>query len=169
MPFRLTHNMVAAMGPLGVEGMFRRSCEITLRVLRVQSETLMSVLRPFVYDPMVTWRSSSARPPARKESVETTNELVCIKVCAKLNQSYEVSVFLSPMGSTESLDPMVTWRSTSTRPPARKESMETTSELVCIKVFTKLNESYQFSVFLPRWASTESLILLSLNYNIKLV
>ncbi|KDR17199.1 Serine/threonine-protein kinase ATR [Zootermopsis nevadensis] len=76
-PFRLTHNMVAAMGPLGVEGMFRRSCEITLRILRAQSETLMSVLRPFVYDPMVTWRSTStsARPAARKESVETTNEL----------------------------------------------------------------------------------------------
>jgi serine/threonine-protein kinase ATR len=84
-PFRLTHNMVAAMGPLGVEGMFRRSCEITLRVLRAQSETLMSVLRPFVYDPMVTWRSTSGRPPTRKESVETTNELVCIKMFHKLN------------------------------------------------------------------------------------
>jgi phosphatidylinositol kinase/protein kinase (PI-3 family) len=74
--------MVAAMGPLGVEGMFRRSCEITLRVLRAQSETLMSVLRPFVYDPMVTWRSTSAsaRPPGRKENVEATNELVCFKI-----------------------------------------------------------------------------------------
>jgi serine/threonine-protein kinase ATR len=82
-PFRLTHNMVTAMGPLGMEGMFRRSCEMTLRVLRAQSETLMSVLRPFVYDPMVTWRSTSTRPPARKESVETTNELVCIKMLNK--------------------------------------------------------------------------------------
>jgi serine/threonine-protein kinase ATR len=74
--------MVAAMGPLGVEGMFRRSCEITLRVLRAQSETLMSVLRPFVYDPMVTWRAASAstRPLGRKENVETTNELVCFKM-----------------------------------------------------------------------------------------
>jgi len=93
-PFRLTHNMVAAMGPLGVEGTFRRSCEITLRVLRAQSETLMSVLRPFVYDPMVTWRSTSARPPARKECVETTNELVCIRVFTKSNQSYQLLVFL---------------------------------------------------------------------------
>lgn len=86
-PFRLTHNMVAAMGPLGVEGMFRRSCEITLRILRTQSETLMSVLRPFVYDPMVTWRStsaSSARPPARKD-VETTNELVFFKILIRFN------------------------------------------------------------------------------------
>lgn len=49
-PFRLTRNMVFAMGPLGVEGLFRKCCEITLRVLKDESKTLMSVLRPFVYD-----------------------------------------------------------------------------------------------------------------------
>ncbi|KNC28437.1 Serine/threonine-protein kinase ATR [Lucilia cuprina] len=49
-PFRLTHNMVFAMGPLGVEGLFRKCCEITLRLLKDESKTLMSVLRPFVYD-----------------------------------------------------------------------------------------------------------------------
>lgn len=30
-PFRLTHNMVHAMGPLGVEGSYRRCCEITMK------------------------------------------------------------------------------------------------------------------------------------------
>ncbi|XP_053684897.1 serine/threonine-protein kinase ATR-like [Sabethes cyaneus] len=54
-PFRLTHNMVKAMGPLGVEGPYRRCCEITLRVLQNQTPTLMSVLKPFVYDPLVSW------------------------------------------------------------------------------------------------------------------
>ncbi|XP_058457566.1 serine/threonine-protein kinase ATR isoform X2 [Malaya genurostris] len=54
-PFRLTHNMVKAMGPLGVEGLFRKCCEITLRVLQNQTPTLMSVLKPFVYDPLVSW------------------------------------------------------------------------------------------------------------------
>lgn len=54
-PFRLTPNMVKAMGPLGVEGTFRRSCEVTLRVLREHTDTLMSILRPFVYDPLVSW------------------------------------------------------------------------------------------------------------------
>uniref|UniRef100_A0A1A9WZ82 Serine/threonine-protein kinase ATR n=1 Tax=Glossina brevipalpis TaxID=37001 RepID=A0A1A9WZ82_9MUSC len=49
-PFRLTHNMVFAMGPLGVEGLFRKCCEITLRVLKDEAKTLQSVLRPFVYD-----------------------------------------------------------------------------------------------------------------------
>lgn len=49
-PFRLTHNMVFAMGPLGVEGLFRKCCEITLRVLKDEAKTLKSILRPFVYD-----------------------------------------------------------------------------------------------------------------------
>ena len=30
-PFRLTHNMVDAMGPTGVEGMYRRACEVSIR------------------------------------------------------------------------------------------------------------------------------------------
>ncbi|XP_026479798.1 serine/threonine-protein kinase ATR-like [Ctenocephalides felis] len=58
-PFRMTHNMVKAMGPTGVEGMFRKSCEITMNILRAQRETLMSVLRPFVYDPLLSWSSRS--------------------------------------------------------------------------------------------------------------
>ncbi|XP_059610309.1 serine/threonine-protein kinase ATR-like [Phlebotomus argentipes] len=58
-PFRLTHNMVHAMGPLGTEGLFRKCCEVTLRVLQMQTSTLMSVLRPFVYDPLVSWNKNS--------------------------------------------------------------------------------------------------------------
>uniref|UniRef100_A0A182HML1 Serine/threonine-protein kinase ATR n=5 Tax=Anopheles arabiensis TaxID=7173 RepID=A0A182HML1_ANOAR len=54
-PFRLTHNMVDAMGPLGVEGLYRRCCEIVLRILQTHASTFMSVLKPFVYDPMVSW------------------------------------------------------------------------------------------------------------------
>ncbi|XP_035920016.1 serine/threonine-protein kinase ATR [Anopheles stephensi] len=54
-PFRLTHNMVHAMGPLGVEGLYRRCCEIVLRILQTHASTFMSVLKPFVYDPMVSW------------------------------------------------------------------------------------------------------------------
>ncbi|XP_067639107.1 serine/threonine-protein kinase ATR [Eurosta solidaginis] len=69
-PFRLTHNMVFAMGPLGVEGMFRRCCEITMRVLKQQSKTLMSVLRPFVYDLVALNRSFSGKT---KPSLELTD------------------------------------------------------------------------------------------------
>ncbi|XP_052740279.1 serine/threonine-protein kinase ATR isoform X2 [Bicyclus anynana] len=54
-PFRLTHNMEAAMGPLKHEGMYRKSCEAVMHALRAQTAALMSVIGPFVYDPLVSW------------------------------------------------------------------------------------------------------------------
>ncbi|KAH8287614.1 hypothetical protein KR054_010754 [Drosophila jambulina] len=59
-PFRLTQNMIAAMGPLGVEGSYRKCCEITLRLLKQEAKTLMSILRPFVYDVGAQIRNGSA-------------------------------------------------------------------------------------------------------------
>lgn len=50
-PFRLTHNMVAAMGIYGYEGPFRQCSELTLKILRQQEETLMTILEAFIYDP----------------------------------------------------------------------------------------------------------------------
>uniref|UniRef100_S4RDY2 Serine/threonine-protein kinase ATR n=1 Tax=Petromyzon marinus TaxID=7757 RepID=S4RDY2_PETMA len=57
-PFRLTHNMVHAMGPMGLEGLFRRACEVTMRVMCDQRESLIrgaSVLKTFIHDPLVEW------------------------------------------------------------------------------------------------------------------
>ncbi|KAH6630423.1 phosphatidyl inositol 3-kinase-like protein [Chaetomium sp. MPI-SDFR-AT-0129] len=50
-PFRLTHNMQAAMGIYRYEGPFRHCSELTLRILRQQEETLMTILEAFIYDP----------------------------------------------------------------------------------------------------------------------
>jgi serine/threonine-protein kinase ATR len=50
-PFRLTHNMVDAMGVYDYEGPFRKSSELTLKLLRQHEETLMTILEAFVYDP----------------------------------------------------------------------------------------------------------------------
>jgi serine/threonine-protein kinase ATR len=50
-PFRLTPQMVDALGPLGYEGTFRQVCEVTMRQLRDNKDTLLSVLETFVYDP----------------------------------------------------------------------------------------------------------------------
>lgn len=72
-PFRLTNNMVAAMGPLGVEGFFRRSCAVTLRVLRNNANTLMSIVTPFVYDPLVSWPANIVAGTSAQRA-ERTNE-----------------------------------------------------------------------------------------------
>lgn len=70
-PFRLTQNMVHAMGPLGAEGMFRKCCEITLKVLQQQMPILMSVLKPFVYDPLVEWSKKSSTNTTKTERTDT--------------------------------------------------------------------------------------------------
>lgn len=70
-PFRLTHNMVHAMGALGIEGAYRRCCEITLKVLQDQMPTLMSVLKPFIYDPLVNW---SRQPKSDSRSERTDSQ-----------------------------------------------------------------------------------------------
>ncbi|KAL7740317.1 hypothetical protein ACLKA6_018761 [Drosophila palustris] len=74
-PFRLTHNMVTAMGPLGVEGSFRKCCEITLRLLKQETKTLMSMLRPFVYDLGVQSRLT-ATTSKNKSATELTDPKV---------------------------------------------------------------------------------------------
>ncbi|KAH7138990.1 hypothetical protein B0J11DRAFT_32467 [Dendryphion nanum] len=50
-PFRLTHNMVDAMGPQGVEGPFRTAAELTYSQLRTHEDTLITILETFVHDP----------------------------------------------------------------------------------------------------------------------
>lgn len=54
-PFRLTQNMVAGLGVSGVEGVFRKACEVTMMILRNNKDSLMSVLETFVHDPLVDW------------------------------------------------------------------------------------------------------------------
>lgn len=54
-PFRLTHNMVDALGVTGVEGSFRKAAEITMGILRQNGDSLMSVLEAFIHDPLVEW------------------------------------------------------------------------------------------------------------------
>ncbi|KAJ5681529.1 uncharacterized protein N7477_001469 [Penicillium maclennaniae] len=50
-PFRLTNNMIDAFGAYGYNGPFRRTCEITLSLLRQNEDALMTVLETFLHDP----------------------------------------------------------------------------------------------------------------------
>lgn len=43
------------MGPTGYDGVFRKAGEVTMRLLRANSDTLMSVLESFIHDPLVEW------------------------------------------------------------------------------------------------------------------
>ena len=65
-PFRLTPNLVDALGISGVEGLFRRSSEECMRILRNHQDMLMNVLQTFVHDPLVEWKEKD--PRARQSS-----------------------------------------------------------------------------------------------------
>jgi cell cycle checkpoint protein MEC1 len=54
-PFRLTQNMVDAFGITGVEGTFRKSCEVALSLIRGNETTLMNILESFLHDPIMDW------------------------------------------------------------------------------------------------------------------
>lgn len=58
-PFRLTSNMVSALGASGIEGGFRRSCELTLGLLRANRSVLMVQLDANLHDPLIEWKSHS--------------------------------------------------------------------------------------------------------------
>jgi serine/threonine-protein kinase ATR len=67
-PFRLTHNMIDAMGVYGYEGPFRKSSELTLKLLRQHEETLMTILEAFVYDPTLDLLAKKTEKKKKRES-----------------------------------------------------------------------------------------------------
>lgn len=77
-PFRLTHNMVDAMGAYGYEGPFRKSSELTLGLLRQNKDTLMTVLETFLYDPTTDFvgkkkRTTAGVPETPQEILDSVN------------------------------------------------------------------------------------------------
>jgi len=60
-PFRLTTNIIDAFGPTGTEGTFKGSLTSTMFLLRKNCDTLLSVLQPFVEDPVIDWKRQKSR------------------------------------------------------------------------------------------------------------
>ncbi|KAH3745609.1 serine/threonine-protein kinase ATM [Pelomyxa schiedti] len=54
-PFRLTRDIVDGMGVSGTEGVFRRCCEETMRVLHLRHQALLTILEVFIHDPLYRW------------------------------------------------------------------------------------------------------------------
>lgn len=54
--FRLTRMLTYAMEVSNIEGSFRTTAEIVMRLIRDNKESLMAVLEAFVHDPLVHWK-----------------------------------------------------------------------------------------------------------------
>lgn len=82
-PFRLTHNMVDAMGMYNYEGPFRKSAELTLKLLRQHEETLMTIMEAFVYDPTLDLLNKKPEKK-RKEGVPQSGPEVMTSIQRKV-------------------------------------------------------------------------------------
>lgn len=67
-PFRLTRDLVDAMGINRTEGVLRRCCEFTLEALREERESIMTLLNVLRYDPLYSWTVSPLRAKRMQES-----------------------------------------------------------------------------------------------------
>ncbi|KAG5361223.1 Serine/threonine-protein kinase TEL1 [Yarrowia sp. C11] len=73
-PFRLTRDMVDAMGSVGVEGPFRRCCELSLGLFRDQQDNIMSILNVLRYDPLYSWTMSPKKKQRASSSASDLSE-----------------------------------------------------------------------------------------------
>ncbi|KAF8966296.1 hypothetical protein BDZ97DRAFT_2057533 [Flammula alnicola] len=71
-PFRMTADIVDGMGPSGTSGVFQRCAEETLRVLREESEVIMTVLEVFKHDPLHSWTASEVKVKQAQSDAPTT-------------------------------------------------------------------------------------------------
>jgi ataxia telangiectasia mutated family protein len=70
-PFRLTRDLVDAMGYTKTEGVFRRCCEFTMDTLREERESIMTLLNVLRYDPLVSWSVTPTKAKRMQEGQET--------------------------------------------------------------------------------------------------
>ncbi|KAJ8331563.1 Serine/threonine-protein kinase tel1 [Batrachochytrium dendrobatidis] len=84
-PFRLTRDMVDCMGMTGIEGVFRKGCEETLRVLRQESSAISMLLDVFLHDPLYNWKISPLKLKRlqKKSTVGSTENEVIEQISTK--------------------------------------------------------------------------------------
>ncbi|KAH8295345.1 hypothetical protein KR018_010145 [Drosophila ironensis] len=62
-PFRLTRDFVSPMGICGTKGVFAKSCEATMHILRRYKSVLTTILEVLLYDPLFIWDVLKKKQP----------------------------------------------------------------------------------------------------------
>ncbi|KAF7260459.1 hypothetical protein EG68_02210, partial [Paragonimus skrjabini miyazakii] len=60
-PFRLTRDLVHALGPLGLEAGFKPAAETVLSELRIGGDVICTLLQVLLYDPLYSWSLTPAQ------------------------------------------------------------------------------------------------------------
>jgi serine/threonine-protein kinase ATR len=105
-PFRLTQNMRDAMGVYQHEGPFRKTCELTLKLLRQHEETLMTILEAFVYDPTLDFiEDKRKRKRETKSAVPDTPYAVLVAIKRKIRGLLQEETI--PLGVEGQVDELI--------------------------------------------------------------
>lgn len=67
-PFRLTRDICSALGPCGVEGIFRKSCEKSMEVLRQNKSTILTIIEVLLHDPLYLWTLTNSKVSKRQDT-----------------------------------------------------------------------------------------------------
>lgn len=102
-PFRLTQNMVDAMGISGIEGTFRITCEVTGTLLRENEAPLMSILETLLYDPLLDWKTHHNPKQHLSKVRRKIRGLVDEKEGLPMNIHGHVDVLIQEASSNEKL------------------------------------------------------------------
>lgn len=80
-PFRLTQEIISAMGVTGYNGQFRQSAETTLQVLKDNQTMIMAILEVLIHDPLYTWEITN------EKKIKTQKDESTFDLTALTNQS----------------------------------------------------------------------------------
>merc|ERR1712176_1349933 len=90
-PFRLTPNMLDAFGPTGANGMYTGALTESMRTLRKNRDTLLSVLEAFLNDPVINFKSKSQRSKEYKDAKDMKTAMDSIaKIKGRLDREYNL-------------------------------------------------------------------------------
>lgn len=105
-PFRLTQNMVDAMGITGIEGTFRITCEVTAQLVRENEASLMNILETLIYDPLLDWKTQDNPQDHLRKVRRKIRGLLDEKEGLPMNVHGQVDVLIQEAISTENLSQM---------------------------------------------------------------
>ncbi|KAI8092452.1 uncharacterized protein B0P05DRAFT_526406 [Gilbertella persicaria] len=77
-PFRLTHNLVDALGVLGYKGIFQHTCELTLQVLLNNREALLAVFETHINE-IESARNNGSRNILRVSGSKATQDMIRLR------------------------------------------------------------------------------------------
>ncbi|KAI8089096.1 uncharacterized protein BX664DRAFT_385640 [Halteromyces radiatus] len=104
-PFRLTRNLIDAMGVTKEAGLFKKSCMITLDVLRENRTQLISVFETFLHDPIGDCRRKYIGLPHEKVA-QSEIEAISTKIRSQLSVQAEVENLIREASSNKNLAQM---------------------------------------------------------------